>query len=47
MRFAVQLLRRYDIAIAKPLEPMKITNSVIWFMDDFWVKLTRREGMVI
>ncbi|KEY73162.1 hypothetical protein S7711_04128 [Stachybotrys chartarum IBT 7711] len=40
----VELLRRYDFAIVNAENPLKIRNAGIWVIEDFWVRITRREA---
>ncbi|KAK5651583.1 hypothetical protein OQA88_11856 [Cercophora sp. LCS_1] len=39
----VELLRRFDFVAVRPEKPAKLFNAGIWFMEDFWVRVTRRE----
>ncbi|KAK1760102.1 cytochrome P450 [Echria macrotheca] len=39
----VELLRRFDFSIVRPEQPAKFFNAGIWIMEDFWVRVTRRE----
>ncbi len=43
---AVQLLRRYDFAIANTAEPMKLWDASFWITNDFWLRATRRANAV-
>jgi len=38
-----KLLRRYNIAIANPPQPLKMRDPVTWLTTDFWIRFTRRE----
>ncbi|KAI0517101.1 cytochrome P450 [Xylaria bambusicola] len=39
----VELLQRYDFAIVNPQAPMKASSAVFWAVDDFWLRITKRE----
>ncbi|KAH8175174.1 cytochrome p450 domain-containing protein [Sarocladium implicatum] len=39
----VELLRRFDFVIARPEKPMHVINAGIWLIDDFPVRISRRE----
>ncbi|KAK3385839.1 cytochrome P450 [Podospora didyma] len=39
----VELLRRFDFAIVRPDKAAEIGNAGIWLMEDFWVRVVRRE----
>ncbi|KAI8316276.1 hypothetical protein K4K59_000174 [Colletotrichum sp. SAR11_240] len=40
----VELLRRYDFAIAKPEKPLKLWSAGFWITHDFWLRISRRNG---
>ncbi|KAI0120747.1 cytochrome P450 [Hypoxylon sp. NC0597] len=40
----VELLRRFDFSIVNPQKPVHIENAGIWIVEDFWVRITRREA---
>ncbi|OLN86894.1 Pisatin demethylase 13 [Colletotrichum chlorophyti] len=40
----VELLRRYDFAIAKPEKPMKLWSAGFWITHDFWLRITKRKS---
>ncbi|KAJ5003554.1 hypothetical protein K4K48_011561 [Colletotrichum sp. SAR 10_66] len=40
----VELLRRYDFAIAKPEKPLKLWSAGFWITHDFWLRVSRRNG---
>ncbi|RKL19312.1 hypothetical protein BFJ68_g3586 [Fusarium oxysporum] len=39
----VELLRRFDFCMARPERPLHIMNAGIWLIEDFPVRVTRRE----
>ncbi|CAI4217773.1 unnamed protein product [Parascedosporium putredinis] len=39
----VELLRRFDFSIANPHKPADITNFGIWAIENFWVRVEKRE----
>ncbi|KAL2214516.1 cytochrome P450 [Sarocladium strictum] len=39
----VELLRRFDFAMVRPERPLHIINAGIWLIEDFPVRITRRE----
>ncbi|KAM0268743.1 hypothetical protein ACHAPA_004667 [Fusarium lateritium] len=39
----VELFRRFDFNITRPEKPLNITNAGIWLIEDFPVRVTRRE----
>ncbi|KAL2157261.1 hypothetical protein VTH06DRAFT_6301 [Thermothelomyces fergusii] len=41
----VELLRRFDFSLANPAHAANIRNAGLWIIDNFWVRVTRREGM--
>ncbi|KAJ9137073.1 Cytochrome P450 [Pleurostoma richardsiae] len=43
----VELLRRFDFSLASPEKPAKIGNAGIWIIEDFWVRVTRRQPDVL
>ncbi|KAF9875004.1 cytochrome P450 [Colletotrichum karsti] len=40
----VELLRRYDFALAKPEKPLKLWSAGFWITHDFWLRISRRSG---
>ncbi|KAK3360741.1 cytochrome P450 [Lasiosphaeria hispida] len=43
MKFFIEVLRRYDIAILNNAQPLKLRDPITWLSTDFWVSFTRRE----
>ena len=39
----VELFQRYDFAVVNPQVPMKASGAVFWAVDDFWLRITKRE----
>ncbi|KAF2826799.1 cytochrome P450 [Ophiobolus disseminans] len=39
----VELLRKFDFAIANPARPTEVSNSGIWLMENFWVRCEHRQ----
>ncbi|KAK1977679.1 cytochrome P450 [Colletotrichum cereale] len=39
----VELLRRFDFAVVKPQEPLKLYDAAFWVTTDFWLRVTERE----
>ncbi|KAH7303982.1 cytochrome P450 [Stachybotrys elegans] len=39
----VELMRRFDFAMARPEKPLHIANAGIWLIEDFPVRMVRRE----
>ncbi|KAH7329439.1 cytochrome P450 [Stachybotrys elegans] len=39
----VELLRRYNFSLVNPEKPATTKNAGIWVVEDFWVRVTRRE----
>ncbi|KAF2969724.1 hypothetical protein GQX73_g3801 [Xylaria multiplex] len=39
----VELLRRYDFTIVNPQNPIKARSAIFWVVDDFWLRITKRE----
>ncbi|OAR05796.1 hypothetical protein LLEC1_04638 [Akanthomyces lecanii] len=42
-KFFVELMRRFDFAMVRPERPLNIVNAGIWLIEDFPVRITRRE----
>ncbi|KFA77850.1 hypothetical protein S40288_09765 [Stachybotrys chartarum IBT 40288] len=42
----VELMRRYDLNIVNADKPIKIQNAGVWVMEDFWLRVVRRENPV-
>lgn len=42
----VELMRRFDFLMARPERPLHIVNAGIWLIEDFPVRITRREGVL-
>ncbi|KAK2029101.1 cytochrome P450 [Colletotrichum zoysiae] len=40
----VELLRRYDFAIAKPEKPLRLWSAGFWMTHDFWLRITNRNN---
>ncbi|GAW21142.1 hypothetical protein ANO14919_106590 [Xylariales sp. No.14919] len=40
----VELLRRYDFTIVNPQNPIKAWSAIFWVVDDFWLRITRRDS---
>ncbi len=40
-----QLLRRYDFAIARPDKPLKLYSGMLWLVQEYWVRITKRVGV--
>ncbi|KAF4502601.1 pisatin demethylase (cytochrome P450) [Fusarium agapanthi] len=40
----VELLRRFDLCTARPEKPLHIMNAGIWLIEDFPIRITRREA---
>ncbi|KAH6845850.1 cytochrome P450 [Chaetomium sp. MPI-CAGE-AT-0009] len=38
----VELLRRFDFSLVNPVHPAQIRNAGLWLIEDFWVRVTRR-----
>ncbi|KAJ0383676.1 hypothetical protein COL922a_010000 [Colletotrichum nupharicola] len=38
----VELLRKFDFAVAKPQEPLNLYDAAFWVTTDFWLRVTRR-----
>jgi cytochrome P450 len=38
----VELFRRFDFSLANPVQPAHIRNAGLWLIDEFWVRVTRR-----
>ncbi|KAF2261392.1 cytochrome P450 [Lojkania enalia] len=39
----VELFRRFDFTIVNPEKPVKIQNAGIWIIEDFWIRICRRD----
>ncbi|KAI0976742.1 cytochrome P450 [Xylaria arbuscula] len=39
----VELLRRYDFSIVNPQNPIKAWTAIFWVVDDFWLRITKRD----
>ncbi|RYC63368.1 hypothetical protein CHU98_g2874 [Xylaria longipes] len=38
----VELLRRYDFTIVNPQIPIKVRSAIFWVVNDFWLRITKR-----
>ncbi|KAJ3575687.1 hypothetical protein NPX13_g3950 [Xylaria arbuscula] len=44
-KILVELFRRYEFAIVNPQVPMKAFGAVFWAVDDFWLRITKRDNV--
>ncbi|KAF9878749.1 cytochrome p450 [Colletotrichum karsti] len=42
----VELLRRFDFAVVKPQEPLKLFDAAFWVTTEFWLRVTRRSDIL-
>lgn len=37
------MIQRFDLAIVNPLKPLSAKSAVFWVLNDFWLRVTKRE----
>ncbi|KAK1828873.1 cytochrome P450 [Podospora conica] len=47
VKWFAEMLRRYDIAAVNNAQPLKLKDPVTFMSTDFWIRFTRREGVVV
>ncbi|KAJ4344255.1 hypothetical protein N0V95_006198 [Ascochyta clinopodiicola] len=43
-KFFVEIFRRFDFSVCRPDRPTTLYNAGQWVMEDFWVRMERRES---
>ncbi|KAK0631284.1 cytochrome P450 [Immersiella caudata] len=47
LKWFVEVLRRYDVAVVNNAQPLKLKDPVTFMTTDFWVRFTKREGVEV